>query len=194
MSRKWIEVNIHLKSYNKTDDVLREFVSPYVAELKKRHAFESWHFFREPAIRLRFFGIEKNIGDIKEELDSKLYELERSQSGLYDKHIFGSHGKKGEDYPGEADSYGENAWPWVCKFLEAGSDLDIKLCCIPPANPLKYTDERHVNIILNQLGFSRLQELMFHWNMAGGYLAEHLQYLPACYQKIIEIDQRLAGK
>jgi len=179
MSRKWIEVNIHLKSYNKTNDVLRKFVASYVKELKERHAFDSWHFLREPAIRLRFFGEEKNIDDIRKELDSRLSELEHSQSDLYEQHVFGAHGIEGEIYSGEADSYGENAWPWVYKLLEAGANLAIQLCCNAPEKSIDYHAQRHVHLILNQLGFKRpLQELVFHWNMASSYLKEHLQHLP----------------
>ena len=74
MSRKWIEVNIHLKSYNKTNDVLREFVAPYVTKLKECNAFDSWHFFREPAIRLRFFGKENDIDYIRKELSKHVSE------------------------------------------------------------------------------------------------------------------------
>lgn len=174
MSSKWIEVNIHLKSYDRTNDVLREFVAPYVTKLKERDAFDSWHFFREPApsIRLRFFGKENDIDDIRKELDSKLTNLERSQSGLYDKHVFGSHGEEGETYVGEADSYGENAWPWVYKVHEAGSNLALQLCCSKPEKPINYHAQRQVHLILNQLGFNRPQELDFHQNMADGYLAE----------------------
>ena len=84
----------------------------------------------------------------------------------------------------------------VLDYLGLKNHLSVLEFCKKIQNSTRdsYHAQRQVHLILNQLGFSRLQELVFHWNMAGGYLAEHLQYLPACYQKILEIDQRLMGK
>ena len=194
MPKKWILVNIHLKSYNKTNDVLREFVAPYVTELKEHHAFDSWHFFREPAIRLRFFGEEKDIEDIKKGLDSKLSELEQSQSDLYDKHVFGAYEEEGKVYEGEAEYYGENAWPLVYKLWEAGSELTLKLYYTTPEKPIKLHADRHVHLILNQLGFIKCKEIMFYCDGAHLNLHKYPGCIADCYQKIQELAKHLEGR
>jgi len=68
MADKWIEVDIYLRDYSRTNEVICSFIRPFVERCKTKHGTKSWHFFREPQIRLRFFGEEETISSIRNEL------------------------------------------------------------------------------------------------------------------------------
>ncbi|MDH4268872.1 MAG: hypothetical protein OEV52_00980 [Dehalococcoidia bacterium] len=174
---KWVEVNIHLTDYSVTDAVLKQFVAPYVEECKATRAVCSWHFFREPEIRLRFYGKEDEIDRIKQGLDSKLLQLEATQPAIFSRHIFGSHGKEGEQYLGEADIWG-NDWPMAMEVYQHGAEPALQfLTSERHDKPVDYHADRYVHLLLNRLGYTRLHGFVFHQQKAGGYLAEFLARL-----------------
>jgi len=151
LADKWIEVNIHLNDYSRTNEALIETVRKLVQDFKKENWIKSWHFFREPHIRLRFFGEEENITKIKDAIERKLNEMESTKSELYAYHIFGSHGRKNEEYTGEAD-YWLDDWPLVMKLWENTSEFALNLISKKPSKPLGIHGERHIHLLLNQLG------------------------------------------
>jgi hypothetical protein len=187
---KWVEVNIHLSDYSATDAVLKQFVWPYVQACKARGAIYSWHFFREPEIRLRFYGKEPEINIIKQDLDSTLSQLEAGQPEIFHHHLFGSHGKDGEEYPGEADTWGGD-WPIAMRVYENGAETALRfLTSERHDKPLEHHADRYVHLLLNQLGYTRFHELLFHGQKAGGYLAEFVARL---LQETGEIKNRLGA-
>lgn len=115
MTKKWVEVDIYLSDYRRTNEVITETVKELVQAFKDKGWIESWHFFREPQIRLRFYGEENNIAKVKEEIDTKLKEMESTKGELYSCHVFGSHGQRGKEYTGEADFW-QDDWPLVLKL------------------------------------------------------------------------------
>lgn len=170
MVTKWIEVNIHLKQYNLSVLVLYEFIAPLIKRLLETYKVNSWHFFFEPELRLRFLVDKSVIKEIRKELDKALFNFEMNQPSLFDKHIFGAHGKIGKDYDGEVDMYGA-CWHGQYNVWNANAYLALSL-----SNPLnsKKTVEFHARRIshlsLNQLGYTRLQEVFFHLKFAFRHL------------------------
>jgi len=147
---KWIEVDIHLNNYTRTDEVIRETVKELVQDFKTKNWIRSWHFFREPQIRLRFYGEAENIDKVKEAVDSKLNERESTKGDLYSCHVFGSHGRRNEEYVGES-GFWLNDWLSVMKLWE--NTAEFALSMIDSASkPLDVHGERHVHLLLNQLG------------------------------------------
>ena len=172
MTESWIEVNIKPTRRERINEILREFVAPYVEEVKARRSVARWHFFREPEIRLRFSGDQRHIHNIQREPDSRLAELEASRPDIYSEHFFGGHGRRHEVYPGEVDTYGTDVWPLVCELWEAGFELALRVVLTAPEKTICFHAQRHIHLLLNQMGFTRPQELEFHRDMAARYEAE----------------------
>ena len=172
MHMKWVECNIYYKDGDKEhgDFVLNTFVSPYVRKLRRDKSFESWHYFREPEIRLRFYGEDAKIDKIHEELDSKLTRKEK-KSEIFLSHAFGRHGENGEYY-GESYLYGIDVWNLVYKSWEALSDVSLKICSTIPYTdrPIKFHAQRFTHLFLNQMGMTLQDERVFFYEMLGSKL------------------------
>lgn len=157
MTDKWVEVNVHLNGYSPSNvnKVIVETVKRLVEDFEQNGLVKSWHFFREPQIRLRFFGEEENVSKMKDLIDKKLNEMESTEGNLYSCHIFGSHGWRNKEYQGEADFWRDD-WPLVMKLWEASSEFAVKLITKGPSRPLDIHGERHVHALLNQLGLDHV--------------------------------------
>ena len=155
MTEKWIEVNIHLNGYSRINEVIAEIVKELVQDFKNKGWIKSWHFFREPQIRLRFFGEEENIEKVKDSIEAKLTEKESTKGDLYSCHIFGSHGRRNEEYVGEAD-YWRDDWSLVMKLWENSSEFALNLVSKGASIPFDIHGERHVHTLLNQLGLDHV--------------------------------------
>jgi len=151
MVDKWVEVNIHLNNYTRTNEAIADVVNNLVQEFKSSNLIKSWHFFREPQIRLRFFGEEKKIEEVKRTIDTRLQSLESSRGDLYSRHVFGSPGVPGVEYPGESGFWGDD-WSLVMRLWEETSEFALALISRGAHKPLEIHGERHVHLLLNQLG------------------------------------------
>lgn len=171
-SPKWVEVNIHLADPSRTDEALVGFVAPFVENCKSEGLIQSWHFFREPEIRLRFMGEEAKIDGLRKTLDASLTDLEKSHSDLYEKHVFGAHGIAGQEYVGEGkkEEWG-NDWNTAIRYYEDGSETALEILSRKqPDKPLQLHAERHTHLFLNQLGYTYQKESLLHRRMYVGYL------------------------
>lgn len=132
------------------------FVQRHVAKVKL------WHFLRErslvtdePEIRLRFFGDEKQIRCIEEDLNVDLARLERDSPELYSSHLFGKHGKPGR-YEGEQSDYGARGWNIFVDFLMKTSEVSIRFLREEPLGnsekPWTFYVERFSHCFWNQIG------------------------------------------
>lgn len=155
MTDKWVEVDIHLNVYGRTNEVLVETVKEFVEDFKKKGWIKSWHFFREPQIRLRFFGEANSIEKVKNSLNDRLQQLESERSDLFSCHVFGSHGQRGKEYTGEHDFWKED-WPLVMKLWNDTSEFALSLISKGAKKPLDIHGERHIHLLLNQLGLPHL--------------------------------------
>lgn len=88
LTGKWVEVDIHLNSYRRSNEAIAETVKELVQDFKDKGWIESWHFFREPQIRLRFYGEENNIVKVKDAIENKLSEMESTKGDIYSCHVF----------------------------------------------------------------------------------------------------------
>jgi hypothetical protein len=148
---KWLECNIYLKDYNRTNEVLKDFVKPYIKELYDNEVEFTWHYFREPQICLRIGAYVEAVKLITVELCDRLHQLE-GQSDLYDYHIFGAFAQEGKEYIGEADFYGEDVWELCYKRWEAGSNLALQLITVEPIKSIPFHYTRDIHLFENQLG------------------------------------------
>jgi len=149
------------------DDLLVNVVAPIVASARNR--VRSWHYLWEGrpwplTLRLRFFGDEKEIEQLRTLLDEKLKEIS---------HCYGEHGDCGEnkEYQGEADGkdgWGSKGWEAGVKFLEMGSEFALAL--VENKDKLGKNDEykrsafgyadRYTHLFLNQIS-SLVDEVSF---------------------------------
>lgn len=155
LADKWIEVNIHLNGYSQSNKVIAETVKELVKDFKEKGWVKSWHFFREPQIRLRFFGEEENVSKMESVINEKLNQKESTEGNLYSCHIFGAHGERNKEYAGEAD-YWKDDWSLVIKLWEACSEFAMTLISKGASKPLDTHGERHIHVLLNELGLDHV--------------------------------------
>lgn len=109
----------------------------------------------EPEIRLRFFGGEKEVEHIREELHEELDKLEKEKPEFYSSHIFGNHGKPNEQYEGEEAYFGEKGWKIFAEFLMKTSEVAVRFLRDEPLGrsekPWATYVERFTHCFLNQL-------------------------------------------
>jgi hypothetical protein len=149
------------------DDCLVKLVKPIVDTARTK--IWSWHYLWEGrpwplTLRLRFFGEDKEIGQLRQLLDEKLKDIS---------HCYGEHGDCGEgkEYKGEADGndgWGSKAWEAGMKFLQMGSEFALEL--VDNKNKLGNSKEykksavhyadRYTHLFLNQIS-SLLDEVDF---------------------------------
>lgn len=160
---KWIEVNIKCAPETQ-DEYLTKTVRKILNECRSK--YESWHFLWEGkpwpnTLRLRFFGNDNKIDDIKQYLEEELKDI---------CHCYGEHGDCGEgkEYKGEANGWGTNVWDKGIKFMEFGSEFALEL--IENKDKLGKSREykgdaffyadRYTHLFLNQVG-SIINEVYF---------------------------------
>ena len=151
MNTKWIEANIDLTNKPRKKYLL-DIYDKIVANVKDK--ILSWHFLWEgkpypTTLRLRFHGSSEIIDrEVKPLVESKLKEMKVE-------YCFGKHGKYGEQYEGEEDTYGERGWYYLEKILHLGSDFAIELMKTKKNSDFKWSTlgyaERWIHLFLNQL-------------------------------------------
>jgi hypothetical protein len=158
---KWIELNVIPTDDSRIDVILSGLVKAYISRLSGSGTRFHWHFFREPDLRWRILASSGAVDTIKAELHASLTTLEKTEPQTYSRHFFGAHGVPNKEYPGEEDSYGD-AWELCYKRWEAGSNLALMLCTTRSGERRDFHARRDMHLILNQLGYTRLQEAQLH--------------------------------
>lgn len=172
MTESWVEVNIHLVHKEETNEFIRSNLSDLIHLINATEKVYSWHFFREPEIRLRFqvddtLGVERKIHDW----------LAALQGNRYISHfIFGKHGVAGERYTGEEEVWGK-LWPTAKKMYQYLSELAIDLIKSRIDDTMFL--RRYIHLFFDQLGYEQYQE--------SGKLAEFSQYAMAAHIKEIQL-------
>lgn len=182
----WIEVNISPHQVPDAQLLLR-VIDPLVHE-ELNGQIESWHFFWEPVLCLRFrWGDPAGRTVLEERLGSFLDA--RQAEGHFVSWLEASHGDDHGRYTGEADSYGPEAWDLIQKDWMNGSELALRLTRLKVegllTGNLTPTIEahwnRHVHLFTNQLiGVSPPPawwdyEIVLCLSQARGYLALSVQ-------------------
>jgi len=161
MSEKWVEVNIRVPDQQRMNGVLLSFVKPFVEKRRERVVF--WHFLRETSpetggaeMRLRFYGSEEKMGEIKRDLDDELKQHESESPKVYLSHIFGAHGESNKEYADETGAFGQRGWAIFRKFLMDSSETALRFIedevAQVPEKPLPFYAERFYHLLMNQLG------------------------------------------
>ncbi len=117
---EWVEVNIEPPSYDQREKLLLDVVDPLIHEVL-RNRVGDWHYFWEPALRLRIRWQQPTQADYTwltdflnaAEADGKLAGWEE-----------GSHGGPGQVYPGEAEKFGADIWPYTYPHWTTGCELN----------------------------------------------------------------------
>jgi hypothetical protein len=150
---KWLELNVFLTDDTQFNQVLANFVKPFIDDKYYQLNRETWHYFREPQLCLRVGGYGGTIERSITYLDERLNKLEKIQSNIYKSHLFGAFGVKDKQYIGEEELYGTDAWELCYKRWEAGSNLALQLCTDNPTKSLPFHYTRDIHLFENQLGF-----------------------------------------
>jgi len=175
----WIQVSI---TANHAPDIqlLLEVIDPLVHE-ELAGEIESWHFFWEPVLYLRFRWRDPARRELLQERLGSLLDV-RQAAGHFVSWVEANHGDPGK-YTGEADSYGPEVWDLIQKDWMNGSELALRLLRLHDegrlTGTLTPTPEahwgRHVHLFTNQLcGVSRPipwdPEIALCLRQAHGYL------------------------
>lgn len=129
---EWVEVNIEPPPYDQREKLLLDVVDPLIHEVL-RDRVGDWHYFWEPALRLRIRWQQPTQADYTRltgfldaaEADGKLAGWEE-----------GSHGGPGQVYPGEAEKFGADIWPYTYPHWTTGCELALALVKRDPDNVL----------------------------------------------------------
>jgi hypothetical protein len=178
-SEAWIEAEI--TAHQAPDPVLLlDVIDPLVHE-HLRDEVESWHFFWEPALRLRLRWREPGRGDALDRRLASLLDLRRGE-GLFQTWAETNHGVPGK-YTGEADAYGRDTWDLIQRDWMNGSELTLRLLRLRRdgrltgslASTLEQHWSRHVHLFTNQMfGPSWEHEIDRCLAQARGYLVHTL--------------------
>lgn len=142
----WLEYNIHIRRsdtwYPDIVATLTDFVAPFIREQKDEGRFTRWHYLIEPdkcrngfrEIRIRFQGEQENLNAIERELIGQLRDFTETRNlTVRNDHQNGSHvgchGRRGERYAGESETYGED-WPHIVDIMHEGSNSALRILCI----------------------------------------------------------------
>lgn len=167
----WIEVNLDTRR-PLDPAVLVDVVDPLVHD-ELGDEIVTWFFFWEPELRLRIRWrdperVDENRGRLAASLDRA--KEARSIRRWYE----GAHGEEGGTYVGEAEHYGEEAWPRIQKDWMNGSELAVLFSKLERAGdltrPRDYHWQRHVHLFTNQLFGSWEDEIALCLRQAIGYI------------------------
>jgi hypothetical protein len=136
-------------------------VKPFIEQRREQIVF--WHFLREvspetkgPEIRLRFYGSEEKMREIRRDLDEELKLRESESPEVYFSHIFGAHGESNKEYVDEAGAFGERGWRIFRKFLMDSSETALRFIedevAQIPEKPLPSYINSFFHLLMNQLG------------------------------------------
>jgi hypothetical protein len=201
---EWVEVNIEPTSYERRERLLLDVVDPLMHEMLNGR-IDAWHYFWEPALRLRIHWQEPTQADYtlltdflaRAKDDGKLADWEEA-----------SHGQQGQTYPGEAEKFGADIWPHTYRHWTTGCELALALVKRDPDNVLTElgTDpgdstlrEFHwvhaVHLFSNPLGLGHLDEgrwcLRQAWNQL--FIANQAGEPPARDQQVVNVLQAITS-
>lgn len=171
MEESWVEVNIHLIDDGQTNAFIKEYLSVIIGFVGATSKIYSWHFFREPEIRLRFQVDDKER--VERKITDHLSELQKKRE-FVSHFIFGQHGHAGQEYNGEETIWKE-MWPTAKKLYQYTSELALAL--FQTDGDVNFFLRRYVHLFFDQLGYEQYQE--------SATLAQFSQLAMAAYIKEI---------
>ncbi len=182
MEKNWIKIGLSLCEIRNLDKDEKEklilVIMPIIEKLKKKRILKTFHFFFEPFLDLRI-----QVKKEEQILEAKEIILKIIDWKLQNEKVFVVF-KNGNflptnlpnflEYFGEEEDFGKDGWAITKKFFEIGSRFalckmdekkDRKLSKrIGESNEGRFEEGKFVHLILNQLGYSTLDEANFHLN------------------------------
>lgn len=169
---EWTEANIIPTSWEHRERLLLDVVDPLVHEVLNDRV-DDWHYFWEPALRLRIRWQEPTHDGV-DKLTSFLDEAKAD--GKLASWQTGSHGNADQTYAGEASDYGLEVWEQTYKDWTSGSELALSIVKHGSAKDLSkprfFHWHRRVHLFSNELGVDFCNEGCWALDQANGYLAE----------------------
>jgi len=202
---EWVEVNIEPMSYEQRERLLLDVVDPLIHETLAGRV-DAWHYFWEPALRLRVhwqWPTQEDCALLTEFLDAAKADGKLADWGK------GGHGEPGQTYPGEAQKFGADIWPYTYRHWTTGCELALALAKRDPDNALTERSadgpddstlrEFHwihaVHLFSNPLGLSHLDEgrwcLRHAWNQL--VIANQFGEPLAQDQQVVDVLQVING-
>jgi hypothetical protein len=194
----WTEVNL-VPARELDRSLLTRVVDPLVHE-RLAGELETWFYFWEPELRLRLRWADA----------SRAASLHAPLAAFLDAHVRpgelvewyqGAHGKRGEEYRGEAEMYGPEMWDIVQADWMAGSELAVRIARLEEAGalsrPRAFHWQRHVHLITNQQFGTWDDEIELCLGQALGYLTHIVSSegspSPEAARLIGELERLAAG-
>ena len=129
---EWVEVNIEPTSYERRERLLLDVIDPLIHETLSGRV-DAWHYFWEPALRLRIHWQQPTQADYTRLTDS----LDDAQAkGMLANWAAASHGIPGQIYQDEAEKFGTDIWPYTYRHWTTGCELALALVKRDPDNVL----------------------------------------------------------
>ncbi len=176
----WIEINLDA-DLGVQNDILLDYLRPYISKLKKKGTLLAWHYFREPQVRFRL-RLDSARAKRSETKAVRVMADSLIKQGLVSEWYFGNHGEKGKVYTGEEDRYGRNGWKVAQDYFQYGAEIALRMLELKrkgklesplwakelgnpweggaknpwrerEEDPLLYNWSRYVHLFTNQLGF-----------------------------------------
>lgn len=202
---EWVEVNIVAPPYEQRERLLLDVVDPLIHESLSGRV-DAWHYFWEPALRLRIRWQQPTRADYTQLTD--FLNAAKHDGKLVDWKE-GSHGEEGQAYRGEAEKFGADIWPYTYRHWTTGCELALALIKRDPDNVLtelsaarpedNTTREFHwvsaVHLFSNPLGLRHLDE--GHWSLRNAWthlvLANRANEPNAQDQQFVDVVNVITG-
>lgn len=169
---EWMEVNIAARADERVR-LLLDLVDPLVHEHLAGRV-RTWFYFWEPELRLRIRWTDPAQADGARAEVAALLDRAKVDGNIRD-WFEGSHGVRGEVYPGEGDLYGDDVWELTASDWMSGSELALAIVRLDAERALTQPPEFHwsrrVHLFSNQLW---LDEIALCLRQAHGYLGRDL--------------------
>lgn len=208
MEKNWIKLGLSLHEIKNLNEEEKKklllVVTPIIEKLKEKNILETFHFFFEPFLDLRFqIKKEDDIPKAKEFILSLInQELPKEKIFVISKNgrFFPKNSPEFSEYFGEEEDFGKDGWMIAKKFFEIGSRF--ALCKMDENKDRvilkkvggviegKFDEGKFIHLILNQLGYSTPDEAQFHLNR----FFERLMRIYGSYDKAFEEFKRILEK
>lgn len=176
MPQEWVEVNIVPSAPEQPERLLVDLIDPLVHDTFGGRIgiwFFGWYSEPQPYhLRLRIRWRQVDQAD-QDRVDLFAFLAAAQSGGKFARWWAGNHGRDGDVYEGESDTYGQ-LWERSCEDRYSGSELALALVKLDPDQ--RMTEDRfnawsrRVHLHSNRLGLNYYAESLFSLVHAQGYL------------------------
>ena len=169
-SEAWTEVDL-APTRALDENVLVDYVDKLVHE-QLADAIAVWFWFWEPELRLRLRWKDAARVDEHRATLARILDTWRAE-GAIESWYEGAHGREGETYVGEAETYGAEVWPLVQLDWMHGSELALAIIKLDRegrlTQPRRFHWTRRVHLFTNQTFQTWQAEVELSLRQAVGY-------------------------